>query len=76
MREQPWKEAFVDRMGLIVALSGDERHAKMRELVLDISRLSGPLQAEVKETLRTRFTPTNGEDGCRSASEAVRAITS
>lgn len=73
--QQPWKEVFVDRMGLIVALSGQRRMEAMSALVSDIRALPAGKAVEVKECLRLRFTPTNGGNGCQSATEAVKAVT-
>lgn len=71
---KPWKEVFVDHMGLIVALGGERRFEEMRKLRLAINELPVDKQAEVKECLRQRFTPTNGDDGCESATRAVRIV--
>lgn len=70
-----WKEPFVDEMGLIVALSGQERFAKLAEFKRKAATLSEHDQRLLKECLRQRFTPTNGNDGCASATDAVRQVT-
>lgn len=67
-----WKEQWIDQMGLIVALSGDERFRKLAEFKTKMRDLSLPDQVALKEAIRQRFTPTNGQDGCQSATEAVR----
>lgn len=66
----------MDHMGLVVALGGEQRFTEMAKLSASIKLLSVEQQVEVKETLRLRFTPTNGQDGCRSGTEAVNVITS
>lgn len=69
-----WKETFVDRMGLIVVLSGQQRLEKLAALKSDIDKLSPKEQQEVRECLRMRFTPSNGEDGCDSAMNALNSV--
>lgn len=70
-----WKEEWVDRMGLIVALSGVERFQKLSEFKRLAATLSATHRDELNECLRQRFTPTNGEDGCKSGTTAVREAT-
>lgn len=65
-------ETFVDHMGLVVALSGERRFIELSKLKSRIAELPADKQALVKETIRLRFTPTNGTDGCQSAMAAVR----
>jgi hypothetical protein len=72
--ERDWKEPYVDRMGLIVALSGQHRFQKLSELKKDMSSLPASQQSELKECLRQRFTPTNGQDGCSEAMASMRSI--
>lgn len=69
---QDWKENWIDQMGLIVALSGAERFRKLEVFMVEMRLLSAPELAELKEALRQRFTPSNGQDGCQGATEAVR----
>lgn len=69
-----WKEEWVERMGLIVALSGDYRFKQLAKMKGDMAvRLSQQEVAELKECLRRRFTPSNGNDGCREATQSVRS---
>ena len=67
-----WKESWVDQMGLIVALSGAERFSKLTQFKIRMKELAPESQKELMETLRMRFTPTNGDNGCREATSAVR----
>lgn len=73
--QQSWQEKLVDEMGLVVALSGESRFEAMKSLRLKIHQLSPAQQIEIKAILKQRFTPTNGEDGCQSATRAVKIIT-
>lgn len=74
--ERDWKEDWIDRMGLIVALSGEERFEALRKFKADMNwKLRPHEQIELKETLRMRFTPTNGKEGCQSATAAVKEAT-
>lgn len=71
-----WKEGWIDQMGLIVALGGEHRFNKLRQFKDDMARYLTPEErSELKEALRQRFTPTNGQDGCSSAMEAVKDVT-
>lgn len=75
--ERDWKEAWVDRMGLIVCLDGKERFAALDQFKRDMGfMLSNSQIAELKACIRDRFTPTNGGNGCQSATASVKAITS
>lgn len=69
-----WKEAWIDRMGLIVALGGGHRFNELAQFKRDMSAMSEREQAELKEAIRQRFTPTNGENGCQSGTEAIRKV--
>lgn len=69
-----WKEVYVDRMGLIVALSGEDRFQKLTELKRDMVKLPQALQMELMECLRQRFTPSNSDCGCQSATKSVRLV--
>lgn len=66
-----WKEAYVDQMGLIVALSGKDRFVQMEFLKERMRELPESQQVELKECLRQRFTPSGSHTGCKSATEAV-----
>jgi len=70
-----WKEAYVDQMGLIVALSGRDRFVQMEFLKDQMRQLPETQQAELKECLRQRFTPSGGRDGCQSAAAAANSAT-
>lgn len=70
-----WIAHCVDHMGLIVALSGERRFEEMRKLNEKLMTLTPERRAQIKEILRQRFTPTNGQDGCQSAMAAVKEIT-
>jgi hypothetical protein len=73
--ERDWKEEWVDRMGLIVCLSGSLRFDALREFKRDMGfKLSNAQIQELKACLKARFTPTNGEDGCQSGTSAVREV--
>lgn len=67
-----WKEAYIDHMGLIVALSGERRMDEMRLFKRNMERLTLKQQGELRLALALRFTPTNGQDGCQSGMQAVR----
>lgn len=69
-----WKENYVDFMGLIVAQSGEERFKNLKLLKLAMDLLTDEDKAAVKETLRQRFTPSNGQDGCEEAMDSMRTI--
>ncbi len=68
-------EIFVDKMGLIVCLSGEARFAKIREFKKELAAY--PLQERlfISEAIRKRFTPTNGQDGCESGMASVKEAT-
>jgi hypothetical protein len=72
--QQDWKEPWIDRMGLIVALSGSERFLRLSKLKTDMAGLSPAMQAELRAAIRERFTPSNGRDGCQSAMQSVRSV--
>lgn len=73
--EKDWREIWVDRMGLIVALSGAERFDSLNKMKKDMAENLNPDQINiVKDVIRQRFTPTNGENGCQSATQAVKEI--
>lgn len=69
-----WREYWVDRMGLIVALSGENRFTKLLEFKRDLDALFACEQLAVKEAIRLRFTPSDGIDGCTSGIEAVKQV--
>lgn len=70
-----WKESWIDKMGLIVTLSGNNRFTKLSELKsIMASQLTPQEVAELKECFRQRFTPTGGLNGCRSATDSVNQI--
>lgn len=71
-----WKEKYIDRMGLIVALSGEPRFQQLSLLKADMALLSSEMQQELKSALRQRFAPSGGTDGCQSAMNAVTSATS
>lgn len=71
-----WKEDWVDRMGLIVALSGEARFQCLVLFKLDMAtKLSEAECRELRVCLRKRFMPTNGQDGCQEAVKSVREAT-
>lgn len=73
MEQRDWKEFWVDEMGLIVALDGNKRFELMADFKLRmVFELSPNEQSELKDCLRKRFTPSNGDNGCQSATQAVR----
>lgn len=73
---QDWMEPWIDQMGWIVALSGEARFRNLEEFKKQMrTRLTKEGQVTLKEAIRQRFTPTNGQDGCRGAIEAVREAT-
>jgi len=75
--ERDWRELWVDRMGLIVALSGKERFDMLEAFKLRMFvELTLAEQEQLRECLRQRFTPSNGNDGCQSATESVRQAAS
>lgn len=67
-----WKEVWIDQMGLIVALSGEERYARLRDFKKQLALLSDKDFHALNKAIKERFTPSNGEDGCQSATEAVK----
>jgi len=70
-----WKEEYIDEMGLIVALSGIERYARLAVFKLSIKhQLTKDEQHQLRFAIKNRFTPTNGQDGCRSGMEAVKEV--
>lgn len=74
--ERDWKEAWVDRMGLVVCLSGSERFTKLDLMKRDMAeQLTASQILELRATLRARFTPSNGKDVCHEATLAVIDIT-
>lgn len=74
--ERDWKEAWVDEMGLIVALSGEDRFFRLNKLKFRMGReLSEQEVHQLRACLRQRFTPTNGQHGCQEATSAVKEIT-
>lgn len=75
MNQKPWQEVLVDKMGLIVALGGEERYARMAELKTILTALPSDKRFEIENILRERFTPTNGSDGCHGGTDAVRQAT-
>lgn len=72
--ERDWKELWIDQMGLIVCLSGEDRFQRMREFKAFMALLSQEKQAELKEAIRMRFTPSNGQDGCQTAMRSVKEV--
>lgn len=71
---KPWIETWIDRMGLIVALNGEERFQQIYQFKVDLNRLNHDMQTQVKEAIRLRFAPTNGNDGCVSGTMAVKEV--
>jgi hypothetical protein len=60
MIARDWKEAWVDHMGLIVALSGNARFAMLDAFKLKMFvDLTPDEQAELRDCLRRRFTPSS-----------------
>jgi len=58
--ERDWREAWVDKMGLIVALHGEQRFKRLEAFKLEMFVELTPDQcAELKECLRQRFTPSS-----------------
>lgn len=75
MTPPDWREIWIDRMGLIVALAGEERFRQLRAFKADMASLLSPAQCDqLHQALTARFTPTNGQNGCQSATAAVRAV--
>lgn len=73
--ERDWKEEWVDRMGLIVTLSGEDRFAALEKFKSDMVKLGKGDRWSLQDCLRHRFTPSNGQDGCQSATDAVKEAT-
>ena len=77
---QDWREKFIDEMGLIVALNGEERFTKLSLFKNRINDLNSNDRAEIKNLLKLRFTPssinTNNIEfnGCRAGTESVEAV--
>lgn len=74
--ERDWKEAWIDRMGLIVALSG---YVAIRRFKEDMATLESLAEVEaLREAIRQRFTPSSyadaERDGCKSAMAAVKEV--
>lgn len=67
-----WIEDWIDEMGLIVALSGNERFNKIAKFKCARKFLSEKGQQKLDEAIRKRFTPSNGEDGCKTAMDSVK----
>jgi hypothetical protein len=68
-----WREPWIDRMGLIVALGGEERFTHLRAFKKDMRvKLTVDERQALKAAIQARFTPTNGEDGCASGVSAVK----
>lgn len=58
--KRDWKEAWVDEMGLVVALSGKARFEAMDAFKLKMFvTLTPEAIAELRECLRQRFTPSS-----------------
>lgn len=57
MFTRDWKEEYVDFMGLIVALSGEQRFARMTELKDGMKGLTDKQNKELKQAFRERFYP-------------------
>jgi hypothetical protein len=75
MWQRDWKESWVDQMGLIVALGGKQRFEALDAFKLKMFvTLTPEAIAELRECLRQRFTPTNGGNGCASATAAVKEV--
>ena len=73
--KRDWKEVWIDKMGLIVALSGEQRFAKIEDFKASLALLSADDQAAVKQAMRQRFTPSNGQDGCSEATASITEAT-
>lgn len=69
-----WKESYVDQMALIVTLSGEERFKRLTAFKAQTQLLEKQDQAELSECIRLRFTPSNGQDGCQSATDSVNSV--
>lgn len=70
-----WKEEWIDEMGLIVALSGYDRFIRLGIFKLAVKHtLTEKQRGELKLAIKNRFTPTNGQDGCKSGMEAVKEV--
>lgn len=77
--ERDWKESWIDRMGLIVALSGNDRYVAIRRFKEDMATLESMAEVEaLREAIRQRFTPSSyagdERDGCKSAMAAVKEV--
>ena len=64
--ERDWKEAWVDRMGLIVTLSGQDRFMRLKKFKADMVHDLTPGQiVDLRICLRERFSPSNAMTGPR-----------
>lgn len=70
-----WREKWVDEMGLIVTLSGEDRYFRLNQLKFRMGRdLTEQEVYQLRQCLRERFTPSNGQDGCKEAMDSMRTI--
>lgn len=73
--QRDWKEEWVDRMGLIVALSGEHRFERLDSLKKDMKQLSEDKVKELKYCFKQRFTPSHSAgdiyEGCETATKSV-----
>jgi hypothetical protein len=74
VKTEPWIELWIDWMGLIVTLSGEQRFRQLEGFNWGFKHLKPEDQATLKQAIRARFCPSNGEDGCQGAMESVRGI--
>lgn len=78
--ERDWKEAWIDEMGLIVALSGEDRFRRLSAFKARCLLLAPTYKAELSAALKQRFMPSSypenpPADGCRSGMDAINAVT-
>jgi len=60
LKKRDWKEKWVDQMGLIVALAGEQRFKRLESFKLAMSvALTEDQCEELRECLRQRFTPSS-----------------
>lgn len=75
MSKQVWIEPWIDRMGLIVALSGDERFKAINRLKHDMRiNLTKDEQEQLRCAFRARFAPSRGSDGCKTAMNSLDQV--
>lgn len=71
-----WKESWIDEMAIIDKLQGKAKVERLSNFKRVMALLPKLEQLQLKEALRQRFTPSNGQDGCQSATAAVKDVTS